>query len=241
MRRLIGVIALVAVLAAVFLVLRNNRSTDAELANETSTTTTQFTDTTAADEPTTTTVTDTSPPTTSPTTTTTQPAGTAPLLSVTEIQFGENGFIAITNIGNVTADLEDYAVCNRPDYFQIPSIELEPLEVVWLAVGDGSALSGGAGIAKEVIPMNGALGALTRADGEVAFYSSSAFADPEAIITYVQWGSPAHGREETAVAAGIWEEGAFLDVPDDAFGIQSIVGTAGIPTSPDDWVAGIGG
>ncbi len=64
------------------------------------------------------------------------------------------------------------------------------------------------------------------------------FDDPSAIVDYVEWGSPGHGRATTAIAAGIWEEGAFIEVPEEATSIAS----SGLPAAGfEDWFVEIGG
>ena len=172
---------------------------------------------------------------------TTEPQATGAEFAITELHFGETGFISIVNVGSAPGNLAGYALCVRPQYFQIPDIELAPLETVWIAVGDGANLGDGAGIAKAVIPLNGRLGPLNREDGELALYRTSSFADPEAMVTYVEWGSSGHGRSEVAVEAGLWEPGAFVEVPPDAFGIQSLAGTTRPAMGRADWTAGVGG
>ncbi len=198
-------------------------------ARDGTTTTLQETDTTAAAGQTT------------RATTTTLPPDAAAEFAVTEIQFGVNGFVAIVNVGRVSGNLDGYALCSRPRYFQIPPIELAPLETVWLAVGDGANLGDGAGIAKAVIPMNGRVGPVDRNDGELALFRTSAFEDPEQMVTYVEWGSADHGRSQVAIEAGLWEPDRFLVIPPDAFGIQSLAGTMRPAAGPDDWTAGLGG
>lgn len=243
MRRLIGVMALLLLVAAVLLVLRQPRRSTIEATDVSATTppTIQTTDTSAQDSTTTLAEVDTTAAETTLATTTTLPPDAAAEFAVTEIQFGENGFVAIANVGTGAGNLGGYALCSRPQYFQIPPIELEPLETVWLAIGDGANLEGGAGIAKAVIPMNGLLGPVGRTGGELALYRTSAFADPEQMVTYVEWGVAGHGRSEVAIEAGLWEPDAFITIPADAFGIQSLAGTIRPAAGPEDWTAGVGG
>ncbi len=246
MRRLIGVLALLLLVAAVLLVLREPRRSTIQTTDASTTTppTVETTDTSARDATTTilqeTDTTAAAAETTRATTTTLPPDATAEF-AITEIQFGANGFVAIANVGIVAGDLGGYALCSRPQYFQIPSIELEPLEAVWLAVGDGANLGDGAGIAKAVIPMNGRVGSIDRTDGELALFRSSAFEDAQQMVTYVEWGSAGHGRSQIAIDAGLWEPDAFLTIPADAFGIQSLAGTTRPAAGPQDWTAGLGG
>lgn len=252
MRRLIGLLALLLLIIAGVAVVLTRDTTDSQ--PDGSTDVTAAVTTNVPDDPTSLATTDTTsaaastPPTTESTPTTgldttdsTRPDDAEPVFVVSEVQFGEEGFIAIRNVGVVSGNLAGFALCNRPAYFQIPDVELDPLDIVWIAVGDGSALSAGAGGVAEIIPMNGALGVIDRADGEIGLYRSSAFDNPEAMITYVEWGAPGHGRSSVAVEAGLWEEGAFIEIPDDAFGIQSIAPPDRPAQSATEWVAGVGG
>lgn len=155
---------------------------------------------------------------------------------LTEVVFGDNGYVVVTNVGGAAGDLEGYAICQKPGYFVFPAIEVEPFEVVWVAVGNGVGLTSTAAV--EVIPANGAVGRLARGDGELALYRSAQFSLAEELLSYVEWGEAGHGRSSVAVEAGLWEEGAFIEIPDDAFGVVS---AAAEPSSPSDWVAGLGG
>jgi len=246
MRRLIGLVALVLLLGAVFFVLRQPSRSGLEATGVSSTTppTVRSTDSTVAEAPTTTEpATDTTFASTTalPTDTTEFDQGAAAAaFAVTEIQFGTNGFVSIKNVGDASGNLAGFALCSRPRYFQIPDVELQPLEIAWIAFGDGATLGDGAGIAQTVIAMNGQLGIPSRDGGELALYRSSDFENPELMVTYVEWGSAGHGRSEVAIAASLWEPEAFIVVPADAFGIQSIApGRAA--AGPDDWTAGVGG
>ena len=253
MRRLIGIVALLLLVGAVFFVLRqpsrsgldeslpsSSTSSDATAAVVSSTEADSpdqsSTSATSAGEDDSTTSTDVEPATTD----TTLPPEAAADFAITELHFGDDAFIAIKNVGALPGNIGGYALCSRPNYFQLPDMELEPLDIVWFAIGDGAELGDGAGIAEAVIPMNGQLGNLERADGELGLYKGSNFADPELIVTYVEWGSAGHGRADVAIEAGIWEPDTFIQVPADAFGIQSTA--PGRPaTSPSEWTAGIGG
>lgn len=160
----------------------------------------------------------------------------APHFAITQVVFGEGGYVVITNVGGSAGSIGGYALCQRPSYLNLPDVELLPFESVWVAAGDGSLLT--ATPAKEVIPANGALGSFDRADGEVALYSTPDFASADAIRSYVEWGSSGHGRSSVAVEAGLWAEGAFVEIPSDADSVQAVAQPA---DSPEDWVAGLGG
>ncbi|HDH02736.1 MAG TPA: hypothetical protein ENH15_00645 [Actinobacteria bacterium] len=156
--------------------------------------------------------------------------------AITEIVFGEGGYVVITNVGGSTASVGGLALCQRPFYFTLPDIELAPLESVWVAAGDGASLTASSAVA--VLTANGSLDDFSRDDGEMGLYLSSDFGSAEAIISYVEWGSAGHGRSDVAIEAGLWEADAFIEIPDDAFGVQA---SAQAPSGPQDWVAGLGG
>jgi hypothetical protein len=72
----------------------------------------------------------------------------------------------------------------------------------------------------------------------MGLYSANMFNSPDAIEDYVEWGTTGHARSSVAVAAGIWQEGGFVEVPAAALAIVSQT----FPTvGPDDWFAEIGG
>ena len=48
------------------------------------------------------------------------------------IAFGDSGFIQISNVGNAAGDPGGHWLCQRPAYFQIPSIVPEPGQSLWL-------------------------------------------------------------------------------------------------------------
>lgn len=173
---------------------------------------------------------------TTTTTSRTTPAGPA-RFALTEVIFGESGFIEITNLGDGPGELTGHWLCRFPAYFPIPDLELGAGESVWVAIGDGEGLEGPIGPAT-VVPARGALGTLRPQDGEVGLYRSRSFGDPEAIVSYLEWGSTPHGRTGVAVQAGIWTEGDFVEVPPDAFGL---VATERPPLGAGDWMAQVGG
>ena len=248
MRRLIGVVALLVLIAAVFFVLRQPSRSGLEATDATSPPSTTVTTTDATTEPSDTTTATTTPtdastslaPSTSIIEDPADPVEPKAVYAVTEVQFGEAGFVSITNVGSAPGNVGGYALCSNLTYFQIPDVELEPLEIVWIAFGDGAGLGDGAGIAKEVFATNGQIAPAEAAQGEMALYRGSDFGNPDQLVTYVQWGSSAHPREQVAVDAGLWGQGEFLTVPADAFGIQSLA--PGRPAEGlADWTAGVGG
>lgn len=183
----------------------------------------------------TTTASDTGSTTTMSTTTTTISAGPG-ILAVTSVVFGPPTYVTVTNVGGSPIELGNHWLCQRPAYIQLPSFEMEPGDRV--AVGLGEVPPADLVGLTAIFELGDALGEVSRDDGEIALYSAPSFADPNSILDYVEWGSAGHGRSDVAVAAGIWTEGAFVEVPVEALSLSS----SGIPSAGfDDWFADIGG
>lgn len=243
MRRVFSVIAAIILIVLVVLIIQRRpddgtTGSPVELTDASTTATTQQATTTDRTEVTQPATTDEqSTDTTEPrVVTTAAPSLLDARFEIRAVVFGDDGYVVVENSGGTPASIGGYAICQRPNYFNLPDITLEPQETIWIAVGDGATLT--ATPAKEVIPAGGSLGSFDRDDGEMALYSTPAFASPEAIVSYVEWGSSGHGRSEVAVAAGIWTEGAFVEIPPDAFGVQAVESPA---DGAEDWVAGLGG
>lgn len=199
-----------------------------------------------------TTVTTPAPPTTStsPTTTTQAPATTAGsetttttvspgggILAMTRLAFQASPFVLITNVGAAPIDLGDHWLCRRPAYKQLPQLLMEPGDTVAVGLGDMPPPDDLVGLAGSV-DLGRALGVFTRDDGELALYTAPTFDSATAIVDYVEWGSADHGRESVAVEAGIWTEGAFVEVPPEALALTS----SGLPEAGfEDWAAEVGG
>ena len=234
MARLISLLAVAALLIAAC-----NGSEDAVTTTiaATSTTTAPPETSTSTSPPTTTT-------TTAPTTTTSEPTGTTTTIAtptgpaefaIMEVVFGANPYVTIANIGLGPGRLGGFWLCQRPLYYEIPRVRLEPGEVVAIALGgDVPDLIGIAA----VFDAGRELGRFLRVDGELGLYRAPAFGDKDAIVDYVEWGSSGHGRSAVAVAAGIWVEGGFVPVPPEA---QSIAVSSPPAAGPDQWSALVGG
>lgn len=181
----------------------------------------------------------TSPPATEEQETTTIPVETAPegdaAFALTQVVFGDSGYVVVTNVGNGTGDVGGHWICQRPAYFAIPSTELAPGESVWVAAEDGEGLVAAQGVVA-VVPANRSLGAFSVTSGEAALFASSDFGDSAAIVDYVEWGSGGHGRASVAVEAGIWPDGGFVEVPEEAVAISG----PGQASTPQDWAPDIG-
>jgi hypothetical protein len=181
-----------------------------------------------APPPSSTTIAPTTTTTVAPTTTTTTlppattvepPADAAASYAITQIAFGAGAFIQITNTGNAPGDIGGHWLCQRPVYFEIPEVELGPGQSVWIAA-DGNDLVF-VGDVVDVVDAAGGLGSLALGSGEMALYSSRDFADPAAIVDYVEWGTSGHGRSGVAVEAGIWPAGGFVETPEGTIAITA--------------------
>lgn len=157
------------------------------------------------------------------------PATGEAVLAITEVRFGDGGYVEIRNVGGAPADLDGWFLCQRPSYHGLGPQVLAPGEAVRVApgaqppAGDGVvAAQGGASI-----------GSLRAVDGEMGLYDSGSFGDSASIQSYVEWGSSGHGRSSVAVGAGIWPDGGFVD----SSGAAGIVAPGGAE-DPGGWSTG---
>jgi len=121
----------------------------------------------------------------------------------------EAGFILIRNDGDEDYDLTGHWICNRPTYSELPSETLAPGRIIEI---DTAAIG------------------LSADNGEIALYASSGFGSADDILRYVQWGTDSHGRTAVAVAAGVWQEGDFVN--NQGANIES---SGSDPISASDW------
>ncbi len=120
----------------------------------------------------------------------------APLRSVVlnEVQYGNGDLIEIYNNGDVSVDLSSYWLCLGPGtYVQIGNVTPESGNIE-LAAGEFL-----------VLPYE-----MPNVEGGLGLYSMNQFANPDAIVDFVQWGAGGSARENVAVAAGIWTAGDFV-------------------------------
>lgn len=197
------------ILALVLAACGGSAGTDDPPPSSTTTTTTQAPTTTTTATPA---DGDTTTTTTQATTTTaaTQVSGPAKLV-IASIDF-ETGMFTLRNDGGESLDLTGYFACNRPNYVELPGRVLEPGATTDISTGGLS---------------------LSADDGELGIYTSQSFSSTSAIRAYVQWGSDGHGRTGTAVDAGVWTEGEFVDNQG-----APIVSSGSDPISSADWVVG---
>jgi len=111
-----------------------------------------------------------------------------------EVQYGERDLVELYNNGDLPVDLSNYWLCLGPGTYQQIG-NLEPLS--------GSVqLEPGAFL---VLPYS-----MPDDQAGLGLYSANQFANPEAIMDFVQYGASGSAREEVAVAAGIWTAGDFV-------------------------------
>ncbi len=221
MKKLMLLIVLALVAAACGASGDDTTTTAAAAAAATTTTAAEETTTTAADETTTTATAET---------TTTAAAGEGAVFAVTEVVFGDQGYVAITNIGSETGNLERWQLCQRPSYFGMPSQELAPGETVYVTTTTVVGLD----VDGPVIDAGGRFGSLSASGGEIGLYRDSNFGSTSSIVSYVEWGSSGHARSGVAVGAGIWVDGDFVD----AEGSVLIRATDEPPLGAGDWETG---
>ncbi|PHI21624.1 hypothetical protein CEQ90_02095 [Lewinellaceae bacterium SD302] len=123
-----------------------------------------------------------------------------------------SGEIEIFNGTGEMVNVGPYWLCNFPAYDQLESLTVD--------CGDLNLQPGA------TVVVSG-WDAFDSNDAEIGLYSSAAFSNSAAIVSYVEYGSAGHQRSAVAVAAGIWETGMFLTAPIDAASIQTQANAAG--------------
>ena len=196
-RSLIALVAVAALLAAAC------SSSDDDATDDTADAAVEETTTTAAPEETAPPTTDTIPP----------EATELPSLQITMVEFGNDGFVVITNVGDEPAIVDGIFFCQFPTY-----VDIGPLVGGPIAPGESVEIAG-----TEV-------GGFSAFGGEAALYSEENFSEPNAILAYVQWGTGG-GRADVAAAAGIWPEGASV-TPDPNFNSIELFGD---PADVEAW------
>ena len=127
---------------------------------------------------------------------------TGSFFSINEIGLGPDGYIALTNFTDVTVSTGGLILCQGPDCFALPAVEVGAGETALVTVGDGSGLEG-------VIATGATIGELRSEDGEIAIFVSEDYDDPKAILVYLQWGSTPHDLTDVAVEAGLWFDTSY--------------------------------
>ncbi|MCP3973738.1 MAG: hypothetical protein GY720_04515 [bacterium] len=196
----------------------------------------------ASDASTTTAVTEsttssTAEPTTSATTvTTTTLAEGDPAIRIDEVVFAGEPYLIIANRGTGGGSTAGHWICQFPSYYELPAVNLQPGERLAIPLGEGEVPQLAGVVAS--VDVTTPLGSVTGHDGEIGLYRSNVFNSADAIVDYVEWGFPGHARSEVAIAAQIWTQNGYVEVPAE---MLAIVAQTFPTVGPQDWFAEIGG
>ncbi len=154
-------------------------------------------------------------PTDPPTTQTIPPEATAvPDLQINVVEFGDDGYVQIVNLGDEDVDVAGFRLCQFPNYLELATVI------------DGGVI--GAGETVQIAASH--VGGLDPSGGEAALYTRPEFTSSDAIFGFVQWGTGG-ARSEVAAEAGIWPSGASV-TPDPQFNSIELFGD---PADPEAW------
>ena len=158
---------------------------------------------------------DTEPEETVPPTTDTIPpeAVELPDLQMVFVEFGDDGYVEIANVGDTDADVSGVQLCQSAT-----CVDIAPIAA-------GSIPAGAS-----ILVMASVLGGLAVDGGEAALHAGSDVTNPDTIFGFVQWGSGGV-RADVAAEAGIWPAGASVE-PDPAFNSIELFGD---PADPESW------
>ena len=174
-------------------------------------------------------------PTTTAAATTTAPATTegsgGAMFEITSVTFGAGPMVVITNLGDAPGSLAGHWLCQRPAYYELPDVQVGAGQSFAISLGGSVFLPPPGAITVEE---TASLGAFNPGSGELALYSSSSFGSASDILSYVEWGTPGHGRSGTAVEAGIWVNGGFVETTDET---ELISRTDFETVGPDGWLS----
>ncbi len=136
-------------------------------------------------------------------------AQTEPTIAVTEVDLVADT-IEITNVGDADVDVNGLILCNFPAYAPIEG-------AATIAPGES------------IVVDSGALGVeLADDQGEMGIYTVADYENPDAILTYVEWGTADHQRSPVAVQAGIWD-GGVVEAG------ERLVSNVDEPTAASNW------
>lgn len=128
--------------------------------------------------------------------------GMSTLLRFTEIIPGPDGYLVLENFTDVPVTLAGQHLCQGDMCFALPDEVVPSGETIIITTGDGEALEG-------LVVSNATIGDIRPADGEIGLYASTEWDDPQALLTYIEWGSTPHELTELAIEAGVWLEGSY--------------------------------
>ncbi len=136
-----------------------------------------------------------------------------PDLQMVFVEFGDDGYVEIANVGDTDADVGGVQICQSATCVDI-----------------GPIASGTIPVGTSVLVTASVLGGLSADGGEAALHSGSDVTDPDTIFGFVQWGSGGV-RADVAAGVGIWPDGASVE-PDPAFNSIELFGD---PADPESW------
>jgi hypothetical protein len=144
--------------------------------------------------------------------------------------------MVISNRGPGASSTAGHWICQFPSYYELPAVDLQPGEKVAIQLGADPVPELAGVIA--TVDVSTPIGRISPADGELGLYLGNTFNSADTIVDYVEWGTTGHARSSVAVAAGIWIDGGFIEVPTEALAIVAQVFPS---VGPADWFAEIGG
>jgi hypothetical protein len=127
-------------------------------------------------------------------------------------------WVELYNEGDAAVDVSSYWLCNFPNYKQISTLNVLDGNTT-IPAGDFLVLE---------------FADLGDTDSELGLYSTNDFANSDAMLDYMQYGSAGHMRESVAVSAGVWDAGTFV-MPAPTGESMAYVG--GGANSAQDWMA----
>lgn len=127
---------------------------------------------------------------------------------ISEVGLGPNGYVTLLNYTDQAATLDGLRLCQPPTCADLPDTVVAGGGVARVAVGDAT------GIESVVLERAGLQ--LRPAEGEVALFADGGLDDPDAIRSYLEWGSTPHAATPVAVRAGLWREGSYAPSGTDA-------------------------
>ena len=120
------------------------------------------------------------------------PQGSVEDVRINEIHEGDQ-WVELLNTSDAEVDVSDLWLCVRPEYSQVRDLNV--------LAGTTTIPAGGYVVVE--------WSAIQSSTGEVGLYETDAFADADAMLDYVQYGAAGQGRASVAVAAELWDEGAY--------------------------------
>jgi hypothetical protein len=154
-------------------------------------------------------------------------AGVFPRLLIQSVQFGPVDRVVLKNVSGDDIDFTGWFICRRPNYQQLPDgFILHQVGTVTIHLGES-----GTNTDSDIF-----IDTFTNltADDEIAvFQNGDDFDNPDNMVAYVRWGSPANGetRESEAVTDQLWSSRQYVPVCGDNQGIVAV----GDVTIPHGW------